>query len=295
MACSLISVILPVYNAAPYVEECIRSLMNQTYKCLEIIVIDDGSSDSSFEIISRLAAEDNRIRLISRPNKGLISTLNEGLATSLGEFVVRMDADDVSDLKRIEVQYEYMMKNPECDVVGSSAILINALGVAIGKKDVPIAKEDIHAHMLINSPLLHPSVMIRRSALNDERYSDEDYLVEDYGLWLRLNKWGNIRNISKPLIYYRIHDESVSIKNKERQYLNAAQVRYRYLLPKISDGFNDNNGCSTCFLDLNVGILRSIISCFVFSFLNYRKISNGYVFRLMHAAVKLRFKLGWRI
>ena len=124
----IISVVMPVYNAESYLEEAIESVVSQTFKDFEFIIIDDGSSDNSLEIIKKFSKNDNRIFYISRENKGIIHSLNEGLNKSSGLYIARMDADDVSYPKRLEIQYNFMVEN-KLDICGGDYISIGQDGL----------------------------------------------------------------------------------------------------------------------------------------------------------------------
>jgi glycosyltransferase involved in cell wall biosynthesis len=124
----LISVCMPVYNAERYVSEAIESVLSQTFKDFEFLILDDGSTDGSLAILKGHAERDPRIRLTSRPNKGLAPTLNELMDQARGEFVARMDADDVSLPERLERQADYLRKHPDCVIVGCHALVMDSDG-----------------------------------------------------------------------------------------------------------------------------------------------------------------------
>ena len=162
----LISVILPVYNGAPYLDEAIVSILKQTHDNFELIVINDGSTDESLEILEKYAAQDNRIIIINRQNKGLVYSLNEGILKAKGKYIARMDADDVSDISRLESQIEYIQKH-NLDICGGHYLLIDDEGRINGLNVVPISHEMCTLSLLFKVPFAHPSVMIRKRFLDE--------------------------------------------------------------------------------------------------------------------------------
>lgn len=213
-----ISVILPVYNAAPYVEKAINSILQQSFLDFELLLLDDGSTDNSSYIVREYAKKDERIRLIQRENRGLIATLNEGILLARAPYIARMDADDVSLPYRLEIQFRYMEREPKLVALGSAIQYINEFGKPYRRKKYP-AGENVSKALLWGAPLAHPSVMLRTLAVRDVGgYPSEFTHAEDYALWLRLQSRGRIDNVPNVLLYYRIHKYSVS-------HINALQQR----------------------------------------------------------------------
>lgn len=203
MDCPLVSVIIPCYNAERYVEQAIRSIMQQTYTALEIIVIDDGSVDGTPLVLQRLAAEDQRIRLVAhRENKRLIFTLNEGLALARGRYIARMDADDIAIPDRIAAQVDVLERNPQIVIVGSFMRIIQEERLR-GKWIAPIDDLRIRSYLFTASPFFHPTTMFR-NGLPDLYYREDAYRAEDYDFWIRLLEHGKGYNIPKVLLHYRL-------------------------------------------------------------------------------------------
>ncbi len=223
----LISVILPVYNAEKYIEKAIFSVLEQTYINFELVIIDDGSTDDSKNIITRMANSDSRIKLISRPNKGLIVTLNESINMSKGDYIARMDADDISLPERFENQVAFLNEHPECVVVGTLSTLIDSDGDEIGPFGEWVKHDEIDAAHLSGhgGAIIHPSVMIRTEALRCvEGYREEFKSAEDIDLWLRLAEVGKVTNIDKRLILYRQHMDSIGHRNRIEQVTNTRKA-----------------------------------------------------------------------
>lgn len=207
----LISVVLSVYNAEKYLVEAIKSILNQTFKDFEFIIINDGSTDKSLEIIESYQKEDERIILISRENKGLIASLNEGIEKAKAKYIVRMDADDISLSTRFEEQVKIMEENQNIGLCGTSVIVF---GNNI-KSDVwKLSKDDktIKTELLFSSPLFHPTVIMRRDIILKYNlfYNKKFKHAEDFELWTRFAKYTKITNIQKPLFKYRILVDSIT-------------------------------------------------------------------------------------
>jgi glycosyltransferase involved in cell wall biosynthesis len=152
----LISVVIPAYNVAPFIEEAIRSIMTQTYENLEIIVVDDCSTDDTYAILQRLAAEDSRIRLYrNERNKRIVETLNYAIEVARGSYIARMDGDDVSLPQKIEAQYRFLQEHPEIDLVGINVIMIDEQGKTIHNEEYPSTPEDIREASRFVSPVPH--------------------------------------------------------------------------------------------------------------------------------------------
>lgn len=222
----LISVILPAYNASDYIKEAIKSILNQTYINFELIIINDGSTDNTLEIIR--AFNDSRIKVINNDiNKGIIYCLNRGIEESGGEYIARMDADDISLPQRFEKQIEVMKQNPEIVVCGT---YINYFGTSKGRfsRSQPKCDNDeIKKSLLIRSAFAHPTVMIRSSILkkNGLKYDEAFRSCEDYKLWIDIANYGTFFNIPQPLLNYRISMNQVSSKYRKEQSRNTRECQ----------------------------------------------------------------------
>ena len=230
-----ISVCLPVYNAERYLAEAVESVLAQTFTDFEFLILDDGSTDGSLAILKQYEARDPRVRVFSRPNKGLITTLNELIELSRGEFLARMDADDVSLPQRFERQIEHLQANPDCVVVGCQALVIDPDGDPITVWFEGGTHEELDSENLKGEKggmLCHPSVMMRRSSVLDVGcYRDQFRYAEDLDLWLRLAERGRLANLPIPLLKYRTHQSNRSELRNDRadqdfhQILLDARVR----------------------------------------------------------------------
>ena len=207
----MISVVMSVYNGEKYLDEAIESILNQTYKDFEFIIINDGSTDKSLEIIEKYKNQDDRIILISRENKGLVASLNEGIELAKGKYIARMDADDISLPKRFEVQVEFMEKNIDIGVCGT---WVEVFGE--DRKDtlwkMPPTDEELKPRLLFSVTFAHPSVMMRKELVDKHglKYKEQYKHAEDYKFWLDFSKHTKFANIPKKLFRYRYLETSVS-------------------------------------------------------------------------------------
>lgn len=204
---SLISILMPAYNVQDYVEEAISSLLVQTYKNIEIIVVDDCSSDNTFLLLEKLARQDSRIRIFSKEkNSGIVDTLNYGLQFCQGEYIARMDADDISYPDRLELLYNFLQENSKIDIVGSSTITINMDGEERQISRVPVGKEKITRTLCLFSPCFHIWLARKDVYANLNGYRAVAP-AEDYDFLLRAvtSDYG-IDNIDKPLMKIRCRD-----------------------------------------------------------------------------------------
>lgn len=214
---SLISVVLPVYNAEDTLKEAIDSILCQTHTRIELIIINDGSTDNSERIIENY--NDHRIRFYTNEtNKGLIYTLNRALSLCNGDYIARMDADDISLPHRLETQLQYLKRHPDIDVVGSARLIFGEKN-SPRKQSFPSTCEDVRAYMFLASPVVHPSVLMKKATLliHNIQYDDHYPCMEDYKLWNDILKVGGIANISEPLLYYRISYGQISMRYKHEQ------------------------------------------------------------------------------
>lgn len=229
-----ISIILPSYNSEKFLSESIKSVLGQTLKDFELIIIDDGSKDKSLKIAEGFAKKDNRIKLLKNKNNlGLQKTLNLGLKYSKGKYIARMDADDIMDRSRLEKQFNYLEKNKEIFLVGSSAKVIDESGIKIGifKKFNNFKK--IKNKMVDSNTMIHPSVMFRNNF--GFFYREKFKSSEDYDLFLRMISSGKkITNLPEELISYRIYRKSFvfTMPNQEFYFKKAKEFYFQ----RISSG-----------------------------------------------------------
>ena len=201
-----VSVVLPVYNGGPFLADAIDSVLGQTFRDIEVIAIDDGSVDGSGEILDRLALTDRRVIALHQPNAGIIAALNRGLVRARGEFIARMDADDVAHPERFARQVAFLDAHPDIAVVGCAVTVIDQRGKRIRDVEYPRTPEAVAEFLAIGAPLAHPAVMMRRDAvLAVGGYREAYRHAEDYDLWLRMAERYRMANLPDRLLRYRQH------------------------------------------------------------------------------------------
>ena len=208
-----ISVLLPAYNARRFIAAAVQSILDQTFTDFELIVIDDGSTDNTKKILQGFADKDPRVKLISRPNTGYVTALNEAIAMARGEFFARMDADDISLPTRFEKQVAYLRENPDVVLLGTHVAQMDGAGAVIGPmRDVAFGHERIDAALLRRGwPIVHPAVMMRADAVRKVGgYVVEFCPNEDHDLFLKLGEIGRLENLPEVLVHYRKHAASES-------------------------------------------------------------------------------------
>lgn len=208
-----VSVIMAVNNGEKYIRQTIESILNQTYNSFEFIIVVNCSTDKTFEIIKEY--KDNRIRVFNTNIPQLGFNLNYGLNIANGKYIIRIDADDISDKNRIKKQVEIIEKM-NCDVVGSNIELIDEDNKIIGYHYYPENNDLIRKKIWFRSIIAHPSVIYRKDVIIKNGGYLGGRISEDYGLWLRLMRDQEIKfyNIQEPLIKYRIHSGQVKGNNK---------------------------------------------------------------------------------
>lgn len=224
----LVSVLMPCYNAEDHLEDAMNSILGQTYRNLEIIAINDCSKDKTSEILHKMAKNDSRIKVIDNlENFRLIKTLNNGVTLCNGEYIARMDSDDIALPERIEKEVAFLEQNKDHDIVSSLFLAFHTDNPS--KKDLhhnPLRHEELKAYMLFKSGICHPAVMIRKRVFAELGLKFEmDYLhVEDYALWSKAIYKTKIANIGEPLLLYRVHPNQVSTLNEQLQISNKKNV-----------------------------------------------------------------------
>jgi glycosyltransferase involved in cell wall biosynthesis len=209
---ALVSVVMPVFNAERFVRAAVESVLGQTHGDLELIAIDDGSRDASPAILGSMA--DRRLRILTNErNRGIVESLNRGLAAARGRYVARMDADDEALPERLERQVAFLEGHPEVTMVGSAAVLIDEAGRETGREEHPLTDRAIRRIMFVHNPFCHGSILLRAEALAacggyDGRFRHN----EDYDLWLRIAARHRVANLREPLIRRRRHAGSITAR-----------------------------------------------------------------------------------
>jgi glycosyltransferase involved in cell wall biosynthesis len=213
-----ISVLMSIYNGKRFVSEAINSILNQSLTNFEFIILDDGSTDGVTEDLMRYADADRRIRLIVQDNIGLTKSLNCGLALSRGQFIARMDADDISHPSRFALQVKEFKRDRKLVLLGSEVELVTECGIELGTMGKQLSHKDIRAQLLNGdgSALVHPAVMFRRdAALAIGGYDEAFTTAQDLDLFLRLTDSGKAANLPQTLLKWRQHYQSVNRTRSE--------------------------------------------------------------------------------
>jgi glycosyltransferase involved in cell wall biosynthesis len=224
-----VSVVMPFKNRADLIGETIDSVLCQTWTDFELICISDGSTDESDDIVSSYAARDARVRLLlNETHPGVAGAANTGLAHARGEFVVRIDSDDIMLQNRIAVQSRFMDEHPEVAACGSWVQTFGEVAGTIWR--LPVSHEEICVWMLFYGALANPAVIIRRQRFEELglRY-DDDFAAEDYELWTRAARQIRLANIPRVLLRYRTHLASLSTTDRGRMLASARRVHQRQL------------------------------------------------------------------
>lgn len=250
MSKPLISVIFSVYNGALYLKEAIDSILNQAFTDFEFIIVDDGSIDETPNILDEFT--DRRIvRLKNEKNLGLVQSLNKGLNLAKGEFIARMDADDISLPERFAKQIAYFKQHPKTDILGTAISQVDKRDRPISILVPPIHHELILWQMFFGCPIFHPTVMMKRKVLSAAGYYDVNFThVEDIELWSRfLLKGVKFANLSEVLYIRRLHSRSIISTQFTVQYQKDVIIR-QYLIESLV-GHSVSNSMINWFLRPN--------------------------------------------
>ena len=205
-----VSVLMSVYNGERYLTEAVDSILGQTFADFEFIIINDGSTDSTADILR--SYKDSRIRIFEQSNIGLTPSLNRGIALAQGEYIARMDDDDISMPDRLAREADFLDAHPEVGVVGTGCLIRDEIKGAEREHSVPISDQELRCSLVKGNPFIHSSVMMRKSVLEAVGGYDESYLfAQDYALWVQLAVQTQMANLPEVLVIHREHRESVSV------------------------------------------------------------------------------------
>lgn len=244
---------MPVYNGEKYVRDAIDSILGQTFSDFEFIIINDGSSDFSVNII--LSYDDPRIVFINNEtNTGLPNVRNKGLDFSRGEYIAWLDCDDTSACERLEKQVKLLDENPHIGVCGTWIRIVGDVGDRI--MQFPITPEFIRAEMLFNNCLANSTVMMRAACTREInlRFDTSHHLSQDYGLWVRIPQDWKITNIPEVLTMYRFHPDQVTVVYKQKQTDIAWKIQSELL---FSLGISPTGGEKMIHMSLGGFILNT--------------------------------------
>lgn len=275
-----VSIIMTVYNAEKYVSDAIKSVINQTFSDFEFLIIDDGSSDTTLSVVRN--HPDHRIKVWAEKHQNYVDLLNMAVQLAKGTYLVKMDDDDIMLSNRIELQYAFMETHKEVDICGSWA---ETFGEECFKMQPPEGHEDILVTMLLQNPLIHPSVIMRRSTIErylkkkeDKRFYDPAYIyAEDYKLWVDLALFGcRFANIPQTLLKYRISQQQITRKYQSVMYEKTIEIQKKYMIGVLNRMLKTSTVLEKLIWDLvdlrrshhlnfedSKGLVSSIYKCFL--------------------------------
>lgn len=231
-----ISVYLPVYNGNGYLSAAIESILSQTFKDFEFIIVNDGSTDDSGRTIAEYARKDRRLRVFTnKSNRGVSYSANLALSKCRGQFIARMDADDIAFPERLAKQFEYLKKNPKVIACGTQCLVINDKNEVTGLKSFPTDPEKLQQMIFYSIPMQQPSVMVNTALLpkNFTWYFDKRPYGEDVGFIFRLLQYGQIGNLPEKLLCYR--DTPNSLTKRKLRATFASTILSR--LQAVREGY----------------------------------------------------------
>ncbi|MBC8445695.1 MAG: glycosyltransferase [Chloroflexi bacterium] len=227
-AAPLVSVIMAVYNGQKYLEEAVESILGQTWSNFEFIAVDDGSTDSTPDI---LRSYGDRAYVHTQSNQGLSRALNTGLALARGKYIARMDADDMAEPQRLEEQVAYLDVHPEVGLLGTAYREIDAQGNILRTVTMPVSDAELRSTLARFNPFMHGSVMFRHTLIDGFGGYDDGALYqhnsEDYEFWIRLASHTQLANLPTPLMRRRVHTDSLVAANEDRRLRAEVVLRTR--------------------------------------------------------------------
>lgn len=230
-----VSVLMSAHNSEKYIAQAIESILNQTFTDFDFIIVNDGSTDTTAEIVQKYADVDKRIVFVNNKKNHMIESLNQGLDLCRGEYIARMDSDDIALPERFAKQVEYMDAHQECGACGTWA---KKFGPGINSEDY-IKHHKVMRLMdflVYGCRIVNPSAMIRRAILvdNNIKYEADFKFAEDYGFWTRVAKYTQVHNIPQVLLNYRWHGGNISVVHKTSQLECTERIRKSVLTELLS-------------------------------------------------------------
>lgn len=228
-----ISVIMPVYNSKSYLCHAIDSILSQTYQNFEFIIIDDRSTDGSWEILTQYAKKNKRIKLLrNSKHYGIFVKAKRAILKTKGDFIARMDADDIALPSRLEKQIFYLNNHKKTVAVGGNCILIDRNGDVVGVKTFPAKFNEIYRYIFKFVPLQQPTLMIAKKRLpkNFHYYIDGMNIAEEVELIFKLFLHGKVENLKDYVLMYRLHENNTSLKNVRKTFILTLLARLRAII-----------------------------------------------------------------
>jgi len=234
-----VSVVLPVYNCEKYIAKAIESVLHQTFTDFEFIIINDGSTDHTEEII-RSFSDPRILYQVNNTNKGLVFTLNKGIDIAKGSYIARMDGDDICLPERFKKQFDYLQLNKEVDILATVVTLIDENEIVSGTwhSDINnVSARDIRKELPKDNCIAHPTVMGKTEIIKKYKYNHTQSQSEDYDLWLRMMSGGGIiHKLPEPLLLHRILASSFTRSNKKNVYWKIGETQLRFAWQQFRKG-----------------------------------------------------------
>ena len=227
---------MSVYNGQVFLSEAIESILRQMFRDFEFVIIDDGSTDETSEILSAYANRDARVLVFHHDNKGRAESLNIGMNFAKGPYIARMDADDIALPDRLQQQYEFMRRHPEVGLLSGAYERISSDGQLLDIVRPPLRDDQIRLMMLRTSAMCHPAVMMRKEiALLSGGYRANLLDADDYDLWLRMSEHTQMANLENIILRYRVHPNQASVANSISQTLCVIAARTAAMCRKLGE------------------------------------------------------------
>ncbi len=226
-----ISIVMPVFNREKYIKYSVESILNQTFKDFEFIIVNDGSKDKTLSIIK--SYNDKRIKILNNEtNKGIVFSRNRGLKAAQGKYIGMFDSDDIAMPEKFKIQYDFLENNPKIAMVGSWVKWIDRNGNTLKKRwKLTQSDKKIPAIMLFRNYFIQSTVLIRKEAIPEGFYSPGFDIVEDSKMWFDVSLKHNVANIHKYLVLYRVHSENIS--DMGEKHLENSKKLFRYIFSKL--------------------------------------------------------------
>ena len=223
------TILLPIFNASGFLLRSLQNLGEIAGPEDEILVINDGSTDLSQEILEKFQKNDKRFNVYNREHQGLVGSLNFGIENARNDFIARADVDDYYEIHRIDVQVKFLEENPEIHAVFCDFEMVDVSGSSLGKFPSAISPALTAFSLVSSQRTAHPSVMYRKTAILDAGgYSEEDFPAEDLALWLRLIEKGKIASIPQQFLKYTVHRNSITSSHRKSMIMKSLALRKRF-------------------------------------------------------------------
>ncbi len=227
---NLISVIFPIYNASNYLDESLQSILSQTYKDFEVILINDGSTDDSLDKCKKYQKEDSRIKIINNKHQGLTKSLNDGIKFSTGKFIARQDADDISKVNRFEKQINWFSSSNNRVLCGTNGYVVSPNGNIRQNNVITFSHDKIISKLKYTNCFMHTSVMFLRLAAEKFNFYNENLkYAQDYDLWWKLSTLGEVGNIPEKLVTVKRLKDSITLNKANEQTTDFISSSVEYL------------------------------------------------------------------